>query len=210
MEIQYLGLSSFKLKGKAASVLCDPYAFKGAGVKPIGGEVHIVTVSGSNVKKELKAVEGTPIELPGPGEYEIHGIQVIGLLGGTKEQQNTVFHFEIDGVNVLHAGYLNKKMEESEIEKLGAVDIVLVPVGGSQGVLSPSEISDFIAKVEPSIVVPMLYANSKFDPKKYPDLGDLREFLKQMGKETSEPVAKLSVTKDKLPEEMQIIVLQIA
>src|SRR3989338_994788 len=209
MDIYYLGLSSFRLKGKSATVLSDPYNYKSAGVKLGSGEVNIISVSGPNVKKELKGIESQAIELPGPGEYEIHAVQVIGILGGRDGEQNTVFHFEIDVINILHAGYLNKKLDEKEIEKLGVVDIVLVPVGGVAGVLSSSEISDFVTKVEPSIVIPMLYANSKFDPKEYPNLGDLREFLKQMNKDSAEPLVKLSITKDKLPEEMQEIVLQI-
>lgn len=208
MEIHYLGLSSFKLKGRATA-LTDPYSYKEAGVKLGSGEIHVVTVSGPRVKKDYKNIEGKPVELPGSGEYEVHGIQAIGISDGTQEYPNMVFHFEIDGVNILHAGYLNKKLDEKEIERLGVVDIVLVPVGGSPGILPTSDIVDFVAKVEPSIVIPMLYSNSKFDPKKYPDLGDLREFLKQMGKESNEPLVKLSVTKDKLPDEMQVMVLQI-
>ena len=96
-----------------------------------------------------------------------------------------------------------KKLTQEQVETLSTCDILLIPVGGIY-TISAKDAPDIIAQIEPKIVIPMHYklAGLKFD------LGDLSKFLTFMGKEKIEPVFKLSVSRDKLPEEVEIAVLE--
>jgi L-ascorbate metabolism protein UlaG (beta-lactamase superfamily) len=77
-----------------------------------------------------------------------------------------------------------------------------VPVG-SVYTIDAKNASDVVSQLEPKIVIPMHYAlpGLKFE------LEPIENFLKEMGFESVEPQAKLSITKDKLPGEMQVVVL---
>ena len=94
---------------------------------------------------------------------------------------------------------------EEQIEEIGLTDILLVPVGGSY-TIDAKTASDVVSSLEPKIVIPMHYAlpGLKFE------LEPVENFLKEMGFETQEPLPKLSITKDKLPGELQVIVLNKA
>jgi L-ascorbate metabolism protein UlaG (beta-lactamase superfamily) len=193
MEIQYLGQSCFKIKGKAASIITDPYKFKESKVKLPSGEVHIVTVSSADIDRDIKEIEGSPLELPGPGEYEVRGVRVLGISTAEKDVKNTVFIYDIDGVSVLHTGNLNRKLTDKEVEAMGDIDILIVPT-------DKDFVSEVVSMTEASIVIPM-----------YSSKEDLTAFFKKVGKaDVSEALPKLSTTKDKLPEETQFIVLQNA
>ena len=89
------------------------------------------------------------------------------------------------------------------MEQLAACDVLLIPVGGVY-TISAKEAPDIISQIEPKIVVPMHY---KVEGLKF-DLAPVDTFLKEMGLEEVTPTSKLSITKDKLPSETQVIVCQ--
>ena len=99
-------------------------------------------------------------------------------------------------------GDLGHKLDASSIELLAATDILMIPVGGNH-TIDAKLAAEVVAQLEPHIVVPMHYQvpSYKFD------LDPVEKFLKEMGKEDIKPQPKLSITKDKLPEEMEIVVL---
>jgi L-ascorbate metabolism protein UlaG (beta-lactamase superfamily) len=82
-----------------------------------------------------------------------------------------------------------------------------VPVGGSV-TLDQNHIAGVISEIEPMIVIPMHYKTPRHNEKTFGDLAPVSTFLKTMGKEDIQPVPKFSISKDKLPTEMQIVVLE--
>ena len=89
---------------------------------------------------------------------------------------------------------------------MDGVDALFVPVGGVYTV-DPTQAAKIVHDIDPMIVIPMHYMVEGLDPKVFAGLSGVDAFLKEMGKTDVVPVAKLSLTKDKLPEEMQVIVL---
>jgi len=55
----------------------------------------------------------------------------------------------------------------------------------------------------------MHYGHAKLNPKIFGRLSPLEEFLKKIGAENSVPVAKLTIKKEELSEEMKVIVMEI-
>ena len=174
----------------------------------------IVTISHNHEDHNaVSQIEGSPFIVEGPGEYEIKGVGIIGTSSyhdgskGSERGTNTMYHLEIDGVNIVHLGDLGCILTSDDIERLDGVDILFIPVGGGS-TLDMNHVANLISELEPSIVIPMHYKTDKHNEKDFGDLQPVSSFLKIMGKEDVAPLSKFSVTKDKLPTEMQIVVLE--
>lgn len=209
MEITWYGLSCFRLAERGlASVVTDPYPDEYGYVLP-RPRAHIVTVSGRDpARNAIKAPRGPFRILDGPGEYEIKGVFVIGvaLIGardqGTMATRNIIFVFEYGGLTVCHLGGLNHMPRRSQIEELGAIDVLLTPVGGGD-LISAAQAAEVIAMLEPRLVIPMHYHTPACKVK----LPRANTFLKEMGANTVESAEILRVSSSTLPQETQVLLL---
>jgi L-ascorbate metabolism protein UlaG (beta-lactamase superfamily) len=215
MDIYWLGQACFKLKGKNAAVILDPFKSEFIGLKLSKDlEADLVLKSHNHDDhNNVSAVTGPPAGGPkmfdGPGEYESKGIIVTGVASfhdkteGSERGKNTIFNVTVDGLNIVHLGDLGQdKLTEQQIQEIDRVDILLIPVG-SVYTINAKEAAGIVAQLEPRIVIPMHYGL----PGLSVELEPVENFLKEMGAEGTEPQPKLSITKDKLPEETQVIVL---
>ena len=192
----------------------DPYDPDMLGIKYPKVEADLVTISHDHPDHHFAAaVEGSPIILSAPGEYEVKGVKVFGISvfhddeKGVKRGKNTLFRIEIDKVSILHCGDLGHKLSDKELDLIDGVDILLVPVGGFF-TISAQVASEVVAQVEPKIVIPMHYNEDRINQENFGQLTKVDVFLKEMGKPDITPVPKLSVTKDKLPAELTVAVLE--
>lgn len=210
MELVWYGQSCFKLKSKNAQIICDPYDPTYVGLKKPKLQGDIVTISHDHQDHNAsETVEGNPTVCWGAGEYEIKGARIRGILSfhdskeGKERGRNTIYTYFLDGINVCHLGDLGHQLTPDQIDLIGNVDILLVPVGGVY-TIDAADAVEVIAQLEPKIVVPMHYAlpGLKFE------LGDVESFFKAYGKQLSEAEPKITVTSDKLPDVTQVIRLQ--
>ena len=209
MQIMWYGHSCFRLKNRGGTVVTDPYG-DSIGYKLPRLKADIVTVSHDHPDHaNVKAVKGKPRIIGGPGEYEIHGVFVIGIstrYEDTPKQagiRNTVYVFDFEGVTVCHLGDLRRVPTQSQVEELGDVDVLLIPVGGGS-TLGASKASEVISLLEPKIVVPMHYQTEQLQGLK---LQPVNQFLKEMGVKDAVPQDTLKITKSGLPTETQVVVM---
>lgn len=214
VEIIHIGHSCFKIRGKQATLITDPFNPEMVGIKFPSIEADIVTVSHDHKDHNfIQGISGEPVIISGPGEYEAKGTRIIGLATyhdeqeGTKRGRNTVYRIEIDGISIVHCGDLGHKLNDKETELLDGVDILLIPVGG-EAIISSATASEVVAQLEPKIVVPMHYKTTKINQEIFGKLQEVNVFLKEMGKEGILPQPKLTITKDKLPDELMVVVLE--
>jgi L-ascorbate metabolism protein UlaG (beta-lactamase superfamily) len=215
MEITYLGHSSFKIKGKTTTVITDPYDSDSVGLKfPKKIEADIVTISHDHTDHNAKGmIDGSPFIVNCPGEYEIKGVGIVGVPTfhddekGAKRGKNTMFRLEMEGVSIVHLGDLGHVLSSAEVDTLDGVNILLVPVGGVY-TIDPVQAVAVITDIGPSIVIPMHYSRDGLNEKAFAGLAGLPQFLKEIGKEGVIAQPKLSITKDKMPAEMQVVVLE--
>ena len=217
MEIVYLGHSSFRIKGKKTIVVTDPFG-ENVGFKMPRVSADIITVSHQHKDhKNISAVTTTgkkkePFVVDAPGEYEIAGVSVFGIdsfhdqSGGTKRGENTIYMISIDGLRLVHLGDLGDKLTEKQLEEVNGVDILFIPVGGTY-TLDGNEAVKVIGQIEPLIVIPMHYKTAEMKPDFGIDL-TVDDFLKTIGEEGIKPKDKLVISKDKLPQEREIVVLK--
>lgn len=213
MEIVWHGLSCFRFMERGlGSVVTDPYGSE-SGLPDLKLRADIIAISHDDTcHNNEKAVRGNRRVITGPGEYEIGGVFITGLSLVRKKdskqngsQPNTMYVFDFNGLRVAHLGNLSYVPSQAQIEDVGAIQIALVPVGGGN-VLSPSQASEVISLIEPSIVIPMQYATGKEAVK----LGSVTPFLKEMGIASLEPLPSLKISQSSLSEETQVVLLSPA
>ena len=209
-----MGHSCFKIKGKQAAVITDPYN-PCVGFKMPKVEADIVTVShGHEDHSFIEGVRGEPFVISEPGEYEIKGVEVLGVstfhdnVNGAKRGKNIVYHIKIDEIAVVHLGDLGHKLTPEQLENLNEIDVLLVPVGGVYTVDAIGA-REVINQLEPKIVIPMHFKTKKHDEELFSEVDGPDTFLKEMGEEKIEPQKKLKIkNRSQLPEEREVIVLK--
>ena len=214
MEIKYLSHSSFLIKTKDAKVVMDPFDPKFIGLRFSKQEADIVTISHSHKDhNHTELIEGVPLILTWPGQFEKKGVRIWGFssfhdkVEGKERGENVMYKIESEGVSILHCGDLGMIPSDDQIEEIGDVDVLFVPVGGKY-TITADEAIQLIKKVEPAMVIPMHYGRPDIAP--LADLAPLDEFLKKMGGDRIEPLEKLIVKKEDfmLDIAMRVVVLK--
>jgi L-ascorbate metabolism protein UlaG (beta-lactamase superfamily) len=197
-----------RIRAKEATVVTDP-CDRSTGYSMGRPTADIVTVSHSDpAHAYVEGVAGTPRVIEGPGEFEISGASIVGVQtyrGKEKTPEsgkNVAYVIELEDLRIGHLGGIGHVPTSDQIEAMGAVDVLMVPVGGGESLDAPPA-AETIALLEPKLVIPMNYKTdaekSKLDP--------LDRFLKEMGAKSPEHHAKVTITKSSLPEETQVLVI---
>ena len=208
MEITWLGHSCFKFRGKQATVITDPYS-PNLGYSLGKQTASIVTVSHQHPGHSFtEGIGGNPKLVTGPGEYEISNVLIIGVATfhdedrGSKRGKNTVYLIEMDEIQICHLGDLGHVLTDEQVEELGSVDVLLLPVGGVSTINAPVA-TEIVRQLEPKIVIPMHYKTTVINR----ELEPVDRFLKEIGAHDISPQAKLTLTKSSLPISTQVILL---
>jgi len=215
MHITWYGQSFFQLqtsqnKGEQLSLLIDPFG-EGIGLKCLSMGADILLISHDhNDHNNKRAARGTPFLIECPGEYEIKDIFIQGIhsfhddVQGKQRGNNTIYTIEMEGIKICHRGdFGQKELTPEQLEKIGDVDILMIPVGGVY-TINAKEASRIISQIEPSIVIPMHY----YMPKLKIKLDGVDKFLKEFGRKSVIPQSKLLIKKKDLPEETKVVVLK--
>jgi L-ascorbate metabolism protein UlaG (beta-lactamase superfamily) len=213
MQIFYFGHSSFRLRGTDASIITDPFDPKMVGFKFPKMDADIVTVSHDHKDhNKVDVVKGKFRVVDGPGEYEIKGVSIIGISSyhddkkGKERGKNTIYVFEMDSLRLVHLGDLGHELKEKTIEKMGEIDILMIPVGGEYTIDSTTAVK--VARdIDPKIIIPMHYQMKGLDKKTFGKLTDEKKFLSDMSLPVEE-VDKLTINKTNLGEEQRVVVIE--
>jgi L-ascorbate metabolism protein UlaG (beta-lactamase superfamily) len=216
-DIQYLGHSCFRLRGREGTVICDPFD-RSTGLDIGRPTAHIVTVSHSHADHNnvagVRPLRDKLFVIDGPGEYEVSGVLITGIRTAHDKQKggehgfNTVFVIHLDDIAFCHLGDLGHELSHAQLDEIGNVDVLFVPVGGGE-TIGPAEAPGVISQIEPRIVIPMHYAAPQLSFEY--ELQELEKFLHEVGKKDIEPEEKLSLTASSLPpegEETRVVVLK--
>lgn len=205
MQIQYFGLSSFKITTKEAVVITDPF-HKDSGLAAPRGAADILVLAEmtSKLYSSVSGISGSPFMADTPGEYDVKGVTLTGIPLKQDSGYVTVFLIESEDLRILSLSHIKDfNLKENEIEELGDIDILILPVGGNT-VMTASAASKIVNQIEPKLVIPSHYKM----PGLILDLDPLEKFIKEMGGK-QEVMDKLAVKKKDLPEEgTRLVVLE--
>ncbi len=211
MIIQFLGHACFKLKCQSATVLTDPFSPKAVGLPLPKTNTDIVTISHHHKDHDdLSRLNNPAFILDGPGEYEVKGISIFGLLSfhnKEKETPNIIFIIESEGIRICHLGDLGQPLDDKQLEYLNGIDVLLINTGDKRNnQLSVEQTVKLINQIEPAIIIPMHSLEPEMDQNYWQNKATLPEFIKEYGNE-GERMEKLVVSKASLPEETKLVIL---
>lgn len=210
MDIDWYGHACFRIREMGVTVVTDPHPEE-LGYERPRIRADVVTVShphpGHNA---IKGFRGAPRVLDAPGEYEIGGLFVTGVptyhdaAEGSELGRNVAYLFDFDGLTVCHLGDLGHSLTEEEVEALGQVNVLLIPVGGVNTLSGPLA-AEVVGTIEPNIVVPMHYGTAPLTRQ----LEGVDRFLRAMGAGEVEPQESLRLRAGSLGDtgETQVVVL---
>lgn len=210
MDITWYGHSCFRITERTqTTIITDPYSPEiGLPELKLKGDLVTVSQSDSIAYNATEFVKNTEYILEGPGEYEFGGTFIWGIPMHTVTDDhvkpNVAYQLQYsNGLSVLHLGELNQMPDQSTIQDLGEINVLLIPVGGN-GSLKAGLASEVVALIEPNFVVPMQYAL----PGLQVELDPVENFLKAMGVSNAQEEETLKVSSSQLPEQPQVVVLQ--
>jgi L-ascorbate metabolism protein UlaG (beta-lactamase superfamily) len=214
MKIKWLGHACFLVTSKGGvRIITDPYAVGGGiNYSPINEAADVVVVSHDHGDhNNISAVQGKPEVAKGSGTKNAKGIQFRGIAThhdasqGKQRGANTVFCFTVDDMKLCHLGDLGHVLSPGQVNEIGAVDIIFVPVGGSF-TIDASVASQVCDQLRPKVVIPMHFKTPKCA---YP-LADVEDFLK--GKRNVKKIggSEVEFERERLPTATEIVLLQPA
>lgn len=205
-DIQYLGHSAFRIRGRDGVVLTDPYD-RSVGVDIGKPTAHIVTISHKHTDHNntlaVKPLHEKLFTIEGPGEYEVSGVMITGVRTfhdkkkGEELGVNTAYVIRLDDVVFCHLGDLGHELSASQIDEIGPIDVLFIPVGGGE-TITPAEATSVIGQLEPRIVIPMHYTQ---EGQHLQQTTSIDAFLHEVGLKDVQPEDKLAVTSANLPAE---------
>lgn len=206
MDIQYYGANCVRITTKKASIIIDDnLADLGAKSVTKGGEVALFTAAHGEPTAETKLV------LDMPGEYEVSDISIQGVaarahIDEADQHHATMFKLVADEIRVAVVGHIYPELTDDQLEALGTIDVLIIPVGGNGYTLDSVGALHVIKEIEPKIVIPTHYDESGLQ---FPvPQQSLEEALKGLGMEAKEPVAKLKLKAGDIGDIMQLVILE--
>ncbi|MFH0791956.1 MAG: MBL fold metallo-hydrolase [bacterium] len=212
MQISWKGqrciyISAQRLKSDPVSLVIDPVSGD-SGLKMSSVDTDILLSTTGKVDIDSKTIKGEPFVIDSPGEYEIKDIFIRGidLKNDNGKEGNTVYVIDAEDMVLCHLGAINRKeLTATEIEKIGDVDILIIPVGGKT-TINGDTARKIISQIEPKLIIPVSYKL----PQLKEDIDPVDSFLKVMGAKAPETISKLTVKPKDLPtDDSRVVILTI-
>lgn len=199
MKIKFYGHACFSIEQSGFTVVTDPHE----NIKGLSADVLTVS-SRSSHHSHTEGVTGDPKIFDWPGEYETQSYHfksiAVTVNSGESKALNNVFKINFKGVKVAHLSSPGIELTDDQLEALGDVDILFVPVGGGA---DPKKIKKIVEEIEPRLLIPMRYIDEKGEQ----DQSALNQFLSDMGAPATEALDEFIFKKSELPEESSRVVV---
>jgi L-ascorbate metabolism protein UlaG (beta-lactamase superfamily) len=201
-EVEYKGANCVSISTKKGTIVTDP-------------KLSLVGLKDANVKDAIELstearfalnAETARLNIEGPGEYgiadfDIHGIAAQRHLDADGKA-STIYRIEAGEIRVALIGNIYEKLTEAQLEEIGLIDVLIIPVGGNGYTLDATGAATLTRQIDPKIVVPVHYADSAINYEVAQDTFDI--FAKELGGIIEEaPKLKLK-TAAVLPEALTI------
>lgn len=191
-EIEYKGANSVTISTKKAKIVVDPnIASYGLKNPSVNGCVELVTEDRFVYDKNSAS-----LLIDGPGEYGVSGFDISGIAARRHIDTDadgklaTIYRIEVEGARIGLVGNIWGKLSDEQLEGLGLIDILIIPVGGNGYTMDAVAAAGLVGHIEPKVVIPIHYADSGIKYEVVQD--DLGRFVSELGAE-KEVVSKFKL-----------------
>lgn len=205
MDLQYFGGNCVILTDKGIRVVIDDTLAE-FGLKTVTkqGDVALFTSAHDAPATELR------LFVDMPGEYEVSDLSVVGIAARAHmDEPNTVaatmYKIIADDVTYLFTGNVYPQLSDEQLEAIGMVDVMVVPVGGNGYTLDAGGALQLVKAIEPKVVVPVHYDDPAIT---YPVVQQpLETVLKNLGMEVHETTGKFRFKPTEASATTQLVIL---
>lgn len=179
LDIEYKGGNTVVLTTKKSRVVIDP-KLSTVGLKDINTKDAVVLAT----EDRFLATDGSAkLVIEGPGEYGIDDLDIKGIAArrhiDSEGMLSTMYRLNIGDIRLAVIGNIHHELTESQLEELGVIDVLIIPVGGGGYTLDATSATNLARSIEASVVVPVHYADSSLKYEVPQENLDI--FLKELG-----------------------------
>lgn len=204
MELQFYGANCLAVTQKGTRIIIDDN-LADLGAKTVTKADDVALFTGRQTSKPAAR-----LVFDGPGEYEVADISITGIAARSHLEEGgqtaTMFKLTAGDQSILFTGHIYPELSDAQMEAIGMVDLMVVPVGGNGYTIDPVGALKLIKELEPKLIVPTHYADKALN---YPlPQQELSIALKELAMEPKETVGKLKLKSSELTDVTQLIVLE--
>lgn len=206
-DIEYKGGNTVVISTKKSTLITDP-KLSLLGLKDLRPKDGVELAT--EARFALNDDEAR-LHIEGPGEYEVGDFSILGTAAtrhidtAADAPLSTIYRIEVGDSRIALLGNIDPKLDEDQLEALGVVDILILPVGGGGYTLDATSAAALARQIDPKVVIPIHYADSGL---KYEVPQDtLETFTKEFGvptETTNKYKVKSSAT---LPQALTVVEL---
>lgn len=207
LDIEYKGGNGVVISTKKTTLNVDP-RLSVVGLKDVktDNEIELAT--------EARFVVGNPtarLVIESPGEYEVGDFTIHGVAATRHidipdaEKVSTMYGIECGEVKMAVLGNIAPTLNDEQLEALGVVDVLVLPVGGGGYTLDATSAVSMVRQIEPKVVIPVHYSDASLKYEVPQDVLDT--FVKELGAPT-ETMSKYKIkSASSLPQSLTIVEL---
>ena len=180
-DIEYKGGNTVVIATKKATLVVDPkLSLVGLKDLAVKGAIELATE-----ERFTLGSDAARLVIEGPGEYEAADFSIRGTAAqrhiDTEENglKSTIYRIEIGDVRVALLGNIADKLSEDQLESLGVVDILILPVGGGGYTLDATAAASLARSIDAKVVIPIHYADNALKYEVPQD--ELSTFVSELG-----------------------------
>lgn len=206
MDIEFFGANCIRLTTKKASVVIDDNLAH-IGGRSITKDTDVVIAT----QEILQVAPSKRLTITTPGEFEIFNVSIKGIsarahIDQPGQKTATMYKFIAEDTHILVTGHVYPELDDKQLEEIGRVDILVIPVGGNGFTLDPLGALKIIRKIEPSTVVPTQYAIKGLNYE-VPAMS-LEEALQNLTMQPKDTVEKLKAKGLEIDSQASLILVQ--
>ncbi|HYG84245.1 MAG TPA: MBL fold metallo-hydrolase [Verrucomicrobiae bacterium] len=202
MEIEYKGGNCVVIYTKKSVLLIDPKieALDNREIS-IKNSIQIAT------QEKFGSSKAEGLQFESPGEYEVANASIKGIaarthLNDSEVKNATMYNIDMEDIRLGVIGHVAADISDEQLEELGTVDVLIIPVGGYGYTLEPHEAISLVKRIGPKVVIPTHYSDEETIYSIAQ--GGLDSFLKELGAPT-ETVNKYKIKSTTLPEVLTVV-----
>jgi L-ascorbate metabolism protein UlaG (beta-lactamase superfamily) len=158
-DIEYKGGNTVVIATKKSKLISDPkQSVVGLNDIEPKGMVALAT----EPRFEVMSNEAL-INIEGPGEYEVGDFSIKGIPAQRHLDSagfgSTIYRVELGDIRIALLGNIDSKLSDEQLENIGVVDIVVVPVGGGGYTLDATAAAHLVRQIDAKVVIPVHYAD---------------------------------------------------
>jgi L-ascorbate metabolism protein UlaG (beta-lactamase superfamily) len=204
-EIEYKGANCVVISTKKGTIITDP-KLSLVGLKDLTLKDNIELAT--EARFALNS-EDARLSIEGPGEYGVANFDIAGIAAQRHLDAesdpfiSTIYRVEVGDVRIAIIGNVYEKLSDEQLEEIGVIDIVIIPVGGNGYTLDATGAAGLVRKIDPKAVIPVHYADKALKYEVAQDPLDL--FVKELGAPVEETAKYKVKTAAGLPSVLTVV-----